>query len=278
MKRKLMASLVLVIILIVSATPVFASQSVKVFIDDTQVAFDVQPTIINGRTMVPLGSILNTLGLKYQWYGEDQMIYVLNQNNMCYELTINDPNMEVYEVLKDSSNVIKNMVQLLGPHEYKVLDTSPIAINGRTMVPIRVISEIAGYDVSWDNINGIVIIHTGSSYYTPPVVEPTYDSTNTNIAVDGQNMQLLVGDIVYDYAELDGVDYMVYAKIVSIDTNNNIQLQWFDIAKFNWFEHEIPYLSYFTNNPTDFSLLQRANNIDFYSLQWRAANEVYLQY
>jgi hypothetical protein len=39
-----------------------------------------------------------------------------------------------------------------------ILDTSPIIVNSRTLVPIRFISESLGKSVSWDNNNRNVII------------------------------------------------------------------------------------------------------------------------
>lgn len=276
MKRKLMVSLVLVITLMVSAVPVFAAQTAKVFVDNTQVMFDVQPTIINGRTMVPLGSILSTLGLRYQWVGEDQLIYILNENSTCYKLTLNNPSVEVFEVFDNGSSNMRGMRELLGPHEYITLDSAPIAINGRTMVPIRFISEIANYDISWDDMTMTAVIHTEPNYYNPPPIQQQVYTGN--IAVDKDDMQLIVDDIVYDFAQLNGQSYIVYARIVSIDTKNNIQLQWLDIAKLKWMEPEISFLDYFRSNQYEFSLLQRSSGIKFDTLQWYKAKDVYLDY
>lgn len=279
MKRKLIGSLVLVIMLMVLTTTVFAAQPIRVFVDNTQVPFDVQPAMINGRTMVPLGSVLNTLGLRYQWYEKGQNIYILGQNSMCYELTLNNTEVEMYEVVDNGSSNMRGMRELLGPHNYQTLDTAPIAINGRTMVPIRFLSEVAGYDITWDNDNSIAVIHTDPNYYSSLAEAPISDPANAgNVAVDKENMQLMVNDIVYDFAELNGKNYIIYAKIVSIGTNNDIQLQWFDVAEFRWMDKEIPLLDYFRSNLSEFSLLQRSSGITFDTLQWYQAKSVYLNY
>ena len=279
MKKKLIVSLMLIVVLMVSVAPVFASQPIRVFVDNTQISFDVQPTVINGRAMVPLGSVLNTLGLRYQWYEKGQNIYILDQNSMCYELTLNNTEIEMYEVVDNGSSNIWDMRELLGPHNYRTIDTAPIIINGRTMVSIRFLSEVAGYDITWDNVNSIAVIHTDPNYYNSLASAPISDTTNNgNTAVDKEGNQLLVNDIIYDFAELNGQSYIVYAKITSIGTNNNIQLQWFEIAELRWMEEEISFLDYFKSNPSEFSLLQRSSGITFDTLQWYQAENVYLNY
>ena len=39
-----------------------------------------------------------------------------------------------------------------------ILDSPPIIVNSRTLVPVRFISESLGKEVSWDNVNRNVII------------------------------------------------------------------------------------------------------------------------
>jgi len=273
--KKIMVSLMVVFMLMVSTTAAFAAQPIRVFIDNTQIVFDVEPTIINGRTMVPLSSILNMLGLRYQWYAPEKKVYVYNENKICYELTIDSTSVDVRELIDNGSSNMRSMKELLGSYYRMDLDVPPVIINGRTLVPIRFMSEIAGYDISWDNVNKIATIHTDPEYYNPIPDITIYD----NIATDMNGDILLVNDTVYDFAELYGNDYMVYARIVAIDEiNNKVQLQWYDITMFQWFEDEIPYLNYFRYHPNDFSLLQRANGITFDSLQWYDAGSVFLYY
>lgn len=272
MKRKVMVSLILLAILLVSVIPVFAAQPVRVFIDNTQVFFsDVQPIIINGRTMIPLSSVLKKLGLRYQWSEKDQSIYILNKKIMCYKLTVNSLTVEYYEVFDDTSNDIMHMTQFNGPHYYSYLLNPPIVINGRIMVPLRAISEIAGYNISWDDMNSIAAIHTDQNYSES--VNVVENNIGGNTAKDVNNKQLSVGDTVYTYAILNRDSYTVYATIVDIDTNNNIQLQWYDIQRYKIIE-EIPFLDYFRANPYEFNLLQRTNGIRFDTLQWYSADDV----
>ncbi len=40
----------------------------------------------------------------------------------------------------------------------KEMDVAPAIINGRTMVPVRFVSEELGFNVSWDGENQIVTV------------------------------------------------------------------------------------------------------------------------
>ena len=89
--RGLCAILGMVIIL---AVPTFAEENVKVYVDDVQVEFDVQPQLIGGRTMVPLRAIFEALGADVFWDSKTETITsVLGETKII--LTIGSPVMYV---------------------------------------------------------------------------------------------------------------------------------------------------------------------------------------
>ncbi len=106
-------------------------QPVKVFVNGTEIAFDVQPYIDkNGRTMIPLRFILEQLDCEVTWNGAQQEILV-NQRDKQMRLWINKPTAQVDGVMVS-------------------LDTVPVLRNGRTMVPLRFIAENFGANVVWN--------------------------------------------------------------------------------------------------------------------------------
>lgn len=62
-------------------------------------------------------------------------------------------------------------------------EVAPMIVDGRIMVPTRVIAEALGADVQWDGVNNAVVINTTgqttSPIVTPPVVEETITATGT---------------------------------------------------------------------------------------------------
>lgn len=108
-----------------------SQNEIKVAINGQQVYFDVNPTTINDRTMVPMRAIFENLGATVNWDGDTQTI-TSEKDGTKLQLTINSNIMYVNGVAK-------------------TLDAPATLFNGRTLVPVRAISEAFGYDVDWFN-------------------------------------------------------------------------------------------------------------------------------
>lgn len=83
---------------------------------------DVSPVIVNNRTMVPLRFIGECLGASFRWIPESSSIKI-TYNGQEFDLLIGKPTAE--------------------------LDTPAIITGGRTLVPLRYISEKLGAKVTW---------------------------------------------------------------------------------------------------------------------------------
>ena len=115
-------TLLTLLLLIVTATTCFASSDdIKVYVDNKLLEFDVQPTIVDGRTMVPMRKIFEELGADVQWDGETKTITGTKEDTTIImqidnkEMTVND--------------------------ESVTLDVPPFVTNGSTLVPVRAIAE-----------------------------------------------------------------------------------------------------------------------------------------
>lgn len=112
--------------------------NISVNINGMPLSFDVVPRIINDRTMVPMRAIFEALGAEVSWDGELQTITAVRENDTI-RLTINEPRIYVNKALKE-------------------LDTAPIIIDDRTLVPVRAVSEALGCTVDWDGETRTVAI------------------------------------------------------------------------------------------------------------------------
>ena len=118
--------------------------------------FDVDPVIINSRTMVPLRAIFEALGATVSWDDETATAKA-TRNGKSVSVTIGS-----------------NLAIVDG--ESVTIDQSASLLNGRTMVPLRFVSEAFGADVQWLGDSQSVIINaiipapafyiTADSYYT----------------------------------------------------------------------------------------------------------------
>lgn len=88
------------------------------------------PVIENGRTLVPIRSIIEAMGGSVEWNSDTQTASLSYDNNSI-------------ELVIGSTTAVLN-------GENKTLDTAPAIINGRTMLPIRFIAEGFGFDTEWD--------------------------------------------------------------------------------------------------------------------------------
>ena len=153
--------LVLSVLLILSVAPVvLAGGNITVQIDGQPIGFDVPPQIMNGRTMVPLRAIFEALGAAVNWNGDTQTV-TSEKNGVSISLTINEPSMYV-----NGSAV--------------ALDSPACIVDGRTLVPVRAISEAFGTAVGWDGATSTVAISTSGN------IEPTV----TMYATDGRTIEI----------------------------------------------------------------------------------------
>lgn len=142
MKRKILSFIVVVTLLFsVCSLTAFANRPVTVYLDNQQLLFDVQPQIINGRTMVPMRVIFEKLGAEVSWDNSTNTAHAYNYDVMKgVSVTIGAPHMiDIY------MNIIP-------------LDVPAVIQNGRTLVPLRAISEAFGCDVKWDGTTSTVKI------------------------------------------------------------------------------------------------------------------------
>lgn len=119
------------------------SSEITATIDSRPIYFDVSPQKIDGRVMVPLRAIFESLGAEVGWEGSTQTI-TGKKESIVVTLRLNDTKAEVGD--KTVS-----------------LDVPATQIEGRTFVPARFIAESFGADVKWDESRRQVIISTGAA-------------------------------------------------------------------------------------------------------------------
>lgn len=108
-------------------------------VNGTTKMLDTAPLIVNGVALVPVRGVMEALGSSVSWNGENRQVAVIG-SGMKILLTLDQSNAEVNE----------ETVPLMQP---------PKIINGRTMIPLRLISETLGYRVDWDAGEGKITIH-----------------------------------------------------------------------------------------------------------------------
>lgn len=103
---------------------------VTVVVDGKMLEFDVNPVIYEGRTLVPMRLIFESLGAEVTWIDATKTAVGI-KGDIKIEISINDK-------------------KLLKNGEAIELDVPAQLVNSRTLVPVRAISESFGCEVGWD--------------------------------------------------------------------------------------------------------------------------------
>lgn len=106
-------------------------ESTTALVDGKKVTLDVAPVIVNGRTLVPVRFISEALGAEVGWDGATRTATI----------ALGDKKIELP---LDSSTAIVNGKKI-------VMDVPATTMKGRTMVPIRFVSESLDLDVKFNN-------------------------------------------------------------------------------------------------------------------------------
>lgn len=117
---------------------------VRVFVDSRPVGFDVPPQIAAGRVLVPLRGVFEQLGATVGW--DDQTQTVLAQRGAT----------SVTLQIGDTQAMINGRPA--------PMDVPAMLVGGRTMVPLRFVSQALGANVNWDaNTSTVAIASNGAA-------------------------------------------------------------------------------------------------------------------
>ncbi len=140
--RQRLVALGCVLVLLCGALPaaaadaaVDASATISVVLNGNTLQFDVNPARdkATGRVLVPMRRIFEALGATVSWNGDLQQVTAV-QGNISVQLTIG----------QKTATVGSARVEL---------DVAPLIVDGRTLVPLRFVSETLGAIVGYYPVN-----------------------------------------------------------------------------------------------------------------------------
>lgn len=153
MKKKIFA------FAMVAALSVSAAGATSLVVDGTNVQTDVPPVIVDGRTLVPVRALFESLGATVGWE-ESTQTATATKGNTVISMQIGNTTAYVNGVAK-------------------TLDVPAQTIEGRTMVPARFVAESLNATVNWDSASDTVKISTSGSTSAQTTPSNTQTSTST---------------------------------------------------------------------------------------------------
>lgn len=139
MLKKAISVILLLLMVFSFTTPlVSASEELTLVIDGKTIEADVNPMIIDGRTMVPVRVLFDSFGADVLW-NENLRQVIVSTKSTVIVFTIGSKTAYIDGVGRP-------------------IDVPPVIVQGRTLVPIRFISSVLGYDVLWNGSTRTVYI------------------------------------------------------------------------------------------------------------------------
>jgi len=175
-----MKKIITIILLIVLLTQVAFGTDIQLFVNDVNITESSSPIIRNDRLLVPVKFVSEELGGKVSWNSVERTVEITKGSNEI-KLWIDSPIFEFNG-------------------KYEMSDVAPIIYNDRTYVPVRLISNLFGVDVSWDGSTRQVRVDDLKSVD----YKSFYDMSITNIS-PGETITtdtIIQVDGKYDYESL----------------------------------------------------------------------------
>ncbi len=116
--------------------------AISVVVNGKKIQSDVDPVIIDGRTLLPLRAVAEALGCGVEWDNDTRTAY------------LSTPDYQSTEKVTFEGDGIKVALN----NELVSFDVEPTILNERTVVPIRPVAEKLGCTVEWDGTYQIVYI------------------------------------------------------------------------------------------------------------------------
>lgn len=176
---------------LLAATPALA-QTPSLIIDDERVKTDVSPQLIEGRVLVPLRVITESLGAKVDWENSTKTAKIKALDKVL-KLQIN----------QKLSYVNDKPIEL---------DVPPQMVASRTMVPLRFIGEQMDAEVSWFNAEKTVVIKRKVAESVPDKGEKPIESKPASRQLVQMNWQ-------------EGEEQAVFSFKVQKGSNNVFELK-----------------------------------------------------
>ena len=124
------------------AVPVLA-QTARVVVDGQPMGFDQPPVVAGGRVLVPLRGVFEHLGATVLW------------NPATNVVTAQRADTQMQLAIGSRQAIVNGRVV--------TLDVPATIVGGRTLVPLRFVSEAMGAQVDWDNATRVVTITSGTT-------------------------------------------------------------------------------------------------------------------
>lgn len=153
-----------VLLLLLAVGNVYASDDIKVVINNKELYSADKPVVVDGRTMLPLRAIGEAMGCEVIWVNGTQTANLKNESTI---VSMQIDNKNITKVKR--TNQEKKLLQT---------DVPPMLINDKTYIPVRAFAEALDAVVGWDGTtNTVMIVYDTTLKYLGNYEVETYAGT-----------------------------------------------------------------------------------------------------
>lgn len=153
-----------VLLLLMASGTVYASDDIKVVINNQELYTADKPVIVEGRTMLPLRAIGEAMGCEVIWVSGTQTANLKNESTIV-SMQIGNTNITRVKRTNQEQKLLQT-------------DVPPMLINDRTYIPVRAFAEALDAVVGWDGTtNTVMIVYDTTLKYVGNYAVETYAGT-----------------------------------------------------------------------------------------------------
>ena len=197
MKKIIVLVLAMMLLVPTGVSAAVNLSTIKVYVDSEQLVFDIDPIQTQGTTLVQFTTVFKALGLEYSW---DQKTKTVTGYNDDITLKLS----------------IGNKTAIVNGEKVSLL-VAPIVKDGKTLIPLRFVSEATGAEVEWNKDTRTITIE---SDYIPLV----FDTNTLSDATWGMTMKQ-VRDVEYGKLFTSDTDYLYFGGIYAAGYDAHVEYE-----------------------------------------------------
>lgn len=141
--KKMLSVIVMISSLFIFTSTSFAAEPVNIIVNNKQIQTDTPPLFEKGRVLIPIRAVAESLDASVQWESKTKTATVSKWSKKIH-LTVGKKTVYVdgtHVPLQSSKNTTAEVS----------IDVPVKNVNNRVYIPLRVVSELLGYEVHWAN-------------------------------------------------------------------------------------------------------------------------------